>query len=90
METDNEIGNEGTTYLAESLKINSTLTSLNLGGKLFHLFEISHSWKQANNIGNEGTSYLAESLKINSTLIELIIHCKLFHLFEIISHIWNR
>jgi len=50
------IGNEGASILADSLKINSRLTSLNL---------------RRNVIGNEGASYLAESLKINSTLTSL-------------------
>jgi len=41
---------EGTRYLAEALKINSVLTSLNLGH---------------NNIGVEGSRYLTEALAVH-------------------------
>ena len=86
----NQIGNEGTSYLAESLKINSTLTSLNLYGKLFHLFEIISQLETGNQIGKEGTSYLAESLKVNSTLTSLNLSGKLFHLFELFLTVGNK
>ncbi len=48
---------EGAKSLAEVLKVNKTLTSLNLG---------------ANNIGYEGVKAVAEVLKVNTTLTSLI------------------
>src|SRR5947199_388058 len=83
----NNIGDEGVSVLAESLKQNTTLTNLNLEFilELWELFFAAVSQNQAhylcifahslfisvNNIGDEGTSALAESLKQNTTLTNL-------------------
>ncbi|KAF9948443.1 hypothetical protein BGZ72_009648 [Mortierella alpina] len=52
----NSIGSEGAKALAETLKINSTVVTLNL---------------QRNSIGDDGTKALAEALKTNSTVASL-------------------
>ena len=53
------IGSSGTQSLSESLKFNSTLTTLYLSG---------------NNFGDEGTQSISESLKFNSTLTTLNLY----------------
>ncbi|KAL0238607.1 hypothetical protein GEMRC1_013080 [Eukaryota sp. GEM-RC1] len=52
----NSIGNEGAIALAEALKVNSTVTRINL---------------EFNSIGNEGAIALAEALKVNSTVTRI-------------------
>ena len=79
--TDNNIGEEGATSLSESLKTNTTLTKLNLGGeekKKTHKRHSStiHSFpflftSTENKIGDTGATSLSESLKSNTTLTEL-------------------
>ena len=55
----NSIGNEGAVYLADALKVNTTLTSLNLSDNI---------------IGKEGEAYLADALKVNTTLTSLNLY----------------
>ena len=52
---DNNIGATGATALAEALKVNSTIITLNL---------------RNNNIGDTGATALAEALKVNSTITD--------------------
>ncbi|KAL1512428.1 hypothetical protein AB1Y20_005683 [Prymnesium parvum] len=54
--TQNNIGAEGAAHIAEALKTNTSLTSLNLRGT---------------NIGAEGAAHIAEVLKTNATLTSL-------------------
>ena len=76
--TDNKIGVEGTRYLAEALKINSGLTSLDFSCKRNKSILQRPRWDNtnpyfctANNIGVEGTRYLAEALRINCSLTDV-------------------
>ena len=50
------IGDEGAKYVAEALKVNTSLTEIDLG------------W---NNIDAEGAKYVAEALKVNTSLTEI-------------------
>ena len=50
------IGAEGAKYVAEALKVNTSLTEIGLG------------W---DNIGAEGAKYVAEALKVNTSLTEI-------------------
>ena len=52
----NNIGAEGAKYVAEALKVNTSLTEIHLGG---------------NNIGAEGAKYVAEALKVNTSLTKI-------------------
>jgi hypothetical protein len=70
LNTENEIGKEGTVKLAEALKSNSSLTLLNHTGNKLCCF-ISFSLNTDNDIGTEGAINLSEALKFNSTLISL-------------------
>jgi hypothetical protein len=67
----NKIDAEGGIKLAEALKSNSSLTSLDLYGKKLicgiHIF----SPNKDNLVGNEGATKLSEVLKSNSTLTHL-------------------
>ncbi|KAL0238200.1 hypothetical protein GEMRC1_012673 [Eukaryota sp. GEM-RC1] len=56
---DDHVGNEGAVALAEALKVNSTVTHVDLG---------------CNSIGVEGTIALAEALKVNSTVTIIHLH----------------
>ena len=60
---------EGARSLAESLKMNSTLTHLDLRGKFVYLLNIFSQFEIDTCIGKEGFSFLEEALKINSTLV---------------------
>ena len=77
MET--EIGDSGATSLTESLKINSSLTHLDLTLFLdllsFIVFHINE-----NDIGKSGALALTEALKVNSTItvMKLTQSCLLF------------
>ncbi|CAF2145545.1 unnamed protein product [Rotaria magnacalcarata] len=53
----NNIGDEGTVYLAEALKINTTLTTLALNN---------------NRIYDQGAVRLADALRTNKTIISLV------------------
>ena len=71
---DNRIGNSGASAIAEGLKVNSTLTEIDL--RLTNLqLGIMVSWsftdcflKKSNLISDSGASAIAEGLKINSNL----------------------
>ncbi len=71
--TDNNIGVEGATKISESLRINTTLTELNLYCKQLKnkiIWRIMNKWTD-NNIGVEGANKISEALMINSTLTKL-------------------
>src|SRR5215475_4840976 len=82
---DNSIGDEGGKALAEALKVNSTLTQLNLScmssfcGWIYVCilwFDLADNlWIIDNSIGDEGGKALAEALKVNSTLTQLNLEC---------------
>lgn len=75
----NKLGNEGAKYLSECIKENSTLTSINLGLKIYflHICCLSYSKKNGftkkglNQIGVEGIQHLCEGLKKNSSIATL-------------------
>ena len=83
--TDNRIDTEGAEKISESLKINTSLTKLNLKCELWETCNEPYTTEKSvwlyikfNNIylGNpdihsEGIKYIAEAMKTNSTLIEL-------------------
>ena len=80
--TGNEIGNEGVQTLSESLKINITLTEMDLDGETLNVKEskmkmkINGKWKWTDNqIGSEGAQSLSESLKINTILTQMDLSC---------------
>ena len=52
----NKIGDEGANAIAEALKVNAVVTTLDLSG---------------NNIGVEGAKAIAEALKVNAVLTKL-------------------
>ena len=85
---DNQIGDEGAKTISESLKINTSLTSLNLGGdeKIRHeneRIEMKRNDKWiVNHIGSEGAKIISESLKINTSLTSLDLRCD--------EKIWNE
>ena len=64
----NNIGDEGAKAIAESLKINNSINSINLGN-LYKL--IYYIYIGSNNIGNEGAKAIAESLKINNSIYSI-------------------
>lgn len=69
------IRDEGAKVLAEALKINRTLTSINLNYiKLNHFFSLLSTFFSThilNEIGDDGARAIAESLKINRTLVNI-------------------
>ena len=75
----NGIGDEGASKISESLKVNTTLTKLNLYGdekkkKKQWKREVNENERNkwtGNIIGDEGASKISESLKVNTTLTEL-------------------
>ena len=79
--TVNHIGDEGATSISESLKVNSTLTSIDLKStvkvnKTNHCccsFKFTLSLFEGNSMGKEGLKALTQSLKINTTLTELVL-----------------
>ena len=81
--TDNDIGDTGVTSLSEALKLNTTLTELNLSGKdkrkktqktsiNTSLFSFLCTTTD-NNIGERGATSLSEVLKSNTTLTQLYL-----------------
>jgi hypothetical protein len=50
---ENDIGDEGAKYVAEALKVNTSLTEITL---------------YDNNIGDDGAKYVAEALKVNTII----------------------
>ena len=84
----NRIGDSGMSFLSEALKVNSTLTHLDLElsdqqnkkALSFDCFIMTESF------GDTGFFYLSEALKINSSLMSLnlwIINSKMNFLFFI-------
>ena len=73
---ENNIGPEGAKSFIESLKINASLTLLNLNGdemirnELKKTKEMVGEWKD-NHIGDEGAESLGEALRIKTSLIQL-------------------
>ena len=72
------MGDEGARALSEALKVNTTLTSLNLESaqqqeqdKDEQMHELSHNIKTGNKISDEGAFALSETLKVNTTLTTL-------------------
>ena len=72
---DNSIGVEGTKDIVEVLKLNKTLTELNLSSKHMHLmcayFVFDNKFVADNSIDTEGAKVLAEALKVNKSLARL-------------------
>ena len=74
--TGNGIGVRGAKAMSEMLKVNTTLTTLNLGGdgednikKKEKERRITGNW-----IGAEGAKAISEMLKVNTTLKALYLH----------------
>ena len=77
---DNGIGTEGAKTISESLKINTSLTSLNLRCDDKIRNEGEKKWKEmkewiGNQIGDEGAKTLSESSTINTSLTFLNLRC---------------
>ena len=77
----NDIGSSGASSLSEALKVNSSLTQLDLDGTfdlmMFHSLFIIISHSIWNNIGESGASSLSEALKVNSSLTHLNLRMSL-------------
>ncbi len=76
--TECKIGAEGANKLSELLKINDSLTELNLGYMIHEMKQFDNKEKRLvdlkktdNDIRAEGANAISELLKINSTLTEL-------------------
>ena len=79
---DNDIGDEGAKAISESLKINTSLTELNLWSdeKIRNEKESKNEKNEneewiGNHVGDEGAKTISESLKINTSLTELNLGC---------------
>ena len=75
---DNKIGYEGVKTISESLKINTSLTTLNLGCDEKIWNEKEKKWNEAwvgNQIRDKGAKTISESLKINTSLTSLDLEC---------------
>ena len=72
----NWIGVEGACALSEALKVNTTLTKLNLWGAPQH-FKVNHGHRTNTNdkadhgIGVKGVRALSEALKVNTSLVSV-------------------
>ena len=66
--TDNEIGDDGAKSFAEALKVNATLTQLNVQ-RMYPLVGGAKTFA--------GAKAFAEALKVNGTLTELNVYCML-------------
>lgn len=75
----NEIGNDGTKALAESLKENTSLTNLYLGSGKTLLQSLIQSSPSMNNIEDEGIKFIANSVKANTALTNLNLGYKSIH-----------
>ena len=77
----NKIGDEGAKTISESLKINTSLTTLHLSGDEKIRNEKKRTkWNEmkewiGNQIGSEGAKRISESLKINTSLTTLNLSC---------------
>lgn len=67
----NNIGKEGAKSLADALKKNISLKSIDLSGHYVLLNTILNLLVVENNIGNEGAKTFEEILKKNKTITEL-------------------
>jgi hypothetical protein len=87
LNTDKNIGNEGTTKLAEALKSNTShftasfrchihcLLFLTHNLKLHRCIIFTYCMRLGNEIGNEGAIKLFEALQLNSSLTSLELSC---------------
>ena len=66
--------------ISQSLKTNTTLTILNIGGRRY-IFSFLNLNITANHIGDEGSKYISQSLKTNTTLTLLNIVGKRYFIF---------
>lgn len=86
----NNIEDEGCVFIAETLKVNNSITELNLGGRIALKYFIKLNNRPNNYFGPEGSSKIMEALRTNSTLTKLdlwinsITHIKV--LFIIINN----
>ncbi len=78
--TGNQIGDEGASAISESLKINTTLTELNLDCDETKKQQMKNKRKMKSNkkwtdnqIGDEGRTKLSEALNTNTTLTVLVL-----------------
>ena len=73
----NSIGESGASSLSEALKVNSSLTQLNLGVSLLlnddSLLFVIVSHSMDNNIGDSGMKALAGALESNITITSVIL-----------------
>src|SRR5438105_1346422 len=86
---DNNIGVEGAQSISKSLELNTTLTYLDLAGKLFHFTHKtnksqyqSHFNQIGNGIGVEGARSISKSLELNTTLTSLDLQGKFISLIS--------
>ena len=78
---DNRIGDAGMKHIADMLKVNTTLTSLDVAGELcgICIFDQFSWWYLEwpiycdieNEIGDDGVRDITEALKVNSTLVDI-------------------
>ena len=87
VQLDNAIGDAGARHLADMLKVNTTLTHLNLSGELCFWFALCHLEFQFIHvpdilndcvcciietlIGDDGVGAIVEALKVNSKLVDI-------------------
>jgi len=76
----NRLDNDDTKYIAGILKVNTTLTCLDVGCESFFLF-FCFFFRQRfllsdNEIGDAGVSYIAKALKLNNTLYKINFYCE--------------
>jgi Ran GTPase-activating protein (RanGAP) involved in mRNA processing and transport len=76
----NQIGDEGAKALAEALKTNETITTVNLSGVRVvcgvSWLRLTFHWMrlQGNPIGDEGAKALAEALKTNKSVTNIYLY----------------
>ena len=74
----NTIGDEGAKAIGERLKVNTSLTALNLacpgGGKYGKEKGKKGESMTGNQIGDEGANAMSEMLKVNTSLTSLNLH----------------
>ncbi len=80
--TGNDIGDEGARKISESLKINTTLTQLNLecnwNNATIVKMDSNKEWCflwTGNDIGDEGANKISELLIINTAITQLDLSC---------------
>ena len=65
---------QGAEKIAQSLAVNTTLTTLSLGVRLYYLLnwnKLSSSFQKINSIGDKGAERIAEVFKVNNTVTSL-------------------